>query len=95
MEDKNRVTKKRKETLEKSLKQVALLEESETHIVIDYYNKKLKLYSSKATVMNRLQRLGFCPLRESKVDGQVYSRNYELDTKDIGKLLRTSIFKYD
>lgn len=95
MKNKSEIIKKRKETLGKSLKQVADLESTETHIVIDYEKKKLRLYTSKATVMNRLQRQNFSHAKEDTVDGQVLSRSYELDTKNIGKLLRTSIFKFD
>ncbi|MPM32454.1 hypothetical protein SDC9_79016 [bioreactor metagenome] len=95
MEDKNRVTKKRKETLEKGLKQVALLEETETHILIDYEARKIRIYTNKATVMNRLERAGCTFKKQEIINGQVYSRSYEFDTKNIGKFLRTSIFKYD
>jgi hypothetical protein len=95
MELNKQALKKRKETLKNSLKQVALLEDTETQIVIDYEMKKLRIYTNRATVMNRLERLGYGPVKEEKVDGEVFSRSYVFETKDIGNFLRTSIFKFD
>ncbi len=92
---KSSVLEKRKETLKNNLKQVALLEDTETHISIDYEMKKLRIYTNRATVMNRLERLGYKHTSEDKVDGQTYSRCYEFDTKEIGSFLRTGIFKFD
>lgn len=86
---------KRKETIKNSLKQISLFEETETHIVIDYQDKKLRLYTNRATVMNRLERAGYKHIKQDIVDGQVYSRNYVFETSEIGKFLRTSIFKFD
>ena len=92
---KSSVLEKRKETLKNNLKQVALLEDTETHISIDYEMKKLRIYTNRATVMNRLERLGYKHTSEDKVDGEVYSRCYEFGTKEIGSFLRTGIFKFD
>lgn len=86
---------KRKETIKNSLKQISLLEETETHIVIDYQDKKLRLYTNRATVMNRLERAGYKHIKQETVDGQIWSRSYEFDTTEIGNFLRTSIFKFD
>lgn len=93
--NKEQTLKKRKETLKKNLKQVATLDSTETHLSIDYEMKLLRIYTSKAAVMNRLARLGYKHTIEDKVDGQIYSRSYEFKTKDIGNFLRTSIFKFD
>ena len=87
--------KKRKETLRKNLKQIAAIDSTETHISIDYEMKKLRIYTSKAAVMNRLERLGYKHTVQDTVDGEIYSRSYEFDTKDIGSFLRTGIFKFD
>lgn len=92
---KNINLEKRKETLKNNLKQVALLEDTETHIAIDYQDKKLRLHTNRATVMNRLERAGYKPNKQDTVDGQVYSRSYVFDTSEIGNFLRTSIFKFD
>lgn len=95
MEFTKEALEKRKGTLKNSLKQIALLEDTETDIVIDYVEKKLRIYTNRATVMNRLERLGYEHIKEDKVEGQVYSRSYVFDTSDIGNFLRTSIFKFD
>lgn len=86
---------KASETKKNSIKQIADLQDTETHISIDYEMKKLKIYTNRATVMNRLERLGYKHTSEDKVDGQTYSRCYEFDTKEIGSFLRTGIFKFD
>jgi len=87
--------KKAAETKKSSLKQISLLEDTETDIVIDYVDKKLRIYTNRATVMNRLERLGYEPVKEDRVDGHIYSRSYVFETSDIGSFLRTSIFKFD
>lgn len=76
-------------------KQVIEPESQETHISIDYFEKKVRIYTSKATVMNRLTRLGYKPSRIETMKGVVCSLAFEFETKDIGKFLRTGIFKYD
>lgn len=86
---------KSSETKRKSIKQIAQLEDTETSIVIDYDIKKIKIYTNRATVMNRLSRMGYEPNDQVMVEGQIYSRSYEFDTKEIGSFLRTSIFKFD
>ena len=45
--------------------------------------------------MNRLERAGYKHTKQDIVDGQVYSRSYEFDTKNLGDFLRTGIFKFD
>lgn len=86
---------KAKDTRENNIKQLSIPEETETHIVIDYYDRKLKLYTTKATVMNRLERAGYKYTKQDTVDGQIWSRSYVFDTSEIGNFLRTSIFKFD
>lgn len=82
-------------TKSKSLKQVADIEDQETDIVIDYRNKKLMIYTNRATVMNRLDRMELAYIKQDLLDGQVYSRQYEVPSKDLGTFLRTGIFKFD
>lgn len=87
--------RKAKETKENNIKQFSTPEETETQILIDYYDKKLKLYTTKATIMNRLERAGYKYTKQEMVDGQIWSRSYEFETSELGKFLRTSIFKFD
>lgn len=92
---KSRAIQKAINTKKNSLKQIADIQDTETHISIDYEEKRLRIYTNRATVMNRLERLGYKHTSEDKVDGQTYSRCYEFDTKEIGSFLRTGIFKFD
>jgi hypothetical protein len=85
----------KKETLKSNIKQIAALEEQETHLLIDYEIRKLIIYTNKATIINRLARLGYMHTKQDTVDGQIYSRTYEFDTNDIKRFLKNSIFKYD
>jgi len=78
-----------------NLKQVAELVDTETHLNISYEEKKLRIYTNKATVMRRLERYGHKPIKEDTINGEIYSKTYIFDTKDIGNFLRTSIFKFD
>jgi len=87
--------KKSLETKKNNLKQIATLEDTETDIVIDYEMKKIRIYTNRATVMNRLERLGYKPTKEDTADGQIYSRSYVFETSEIGNFLRTGIFKFD
>ncbi|MBP1925861.1 hypothetical protein J2Z76_001722 [Sedimentibacter acidaminivorans] len=63
--------------------------------MIDYEAKRLRLYTNRATVMNRLERLGYEHSKQDTIDGKIYSRSYEFDTSEIGSFLRTGIFKFD
>lgn len=76
-------------------RQVIEQESQDTNINIDYYDRNIRIYTSKANVMNRLTRLWYIPSQIDKFNGKVSSMSFEFDTKDIGKFLRTSIFKYD
>ena len=77
------------------IKQLAPQEETETIIRIDYQERKLVIYTNKATIMNRLEKIGYSHKRQETADGEVYSREYEFSSKEIGKFLRTSVFKFD
>ena len=76
-------------------KQIAPLDEQETIINIDYEDRKLIIYTTKASVMNRMEKKGYEPVRVDKVDGEIIGVSYEFTTKDIGKFLRTGIFGYN
>jgi hypothetical protein len=84
--------KKALETKANSLRQVATFEEQETHLVIDYFARKINIYTTKATVMNRMERMGYPFVSQVMDEGQVFSRTYEFGTEDIGKFLRMGIF---
>jgi alpha-mannosidase len=81
--------------MKKVLRQVALPEESETLILLDYFERKLKIYTSKAAVMRRMEKAGHPYIKQDIVDGEIYSRSYEFPSKELSKFLRTSLFKYD
>lgn len=81
--------------MKKVLRQVALPEESETLILLDYFERKLKIYTSKAAVMRRMEKAGHPYIKQDIVDGQIYSRSYEFDSKNVGKFIRVSLFKFD
>lgn len=87
--------KKAKKTKANNIKQFSTPEETETHLVIDYYNKALRIYTTKSTVMNRLEKAGYDYTNEETVDGQIWSRSYVFDTSEIGKFLRATLFKFD
>ena len=73
-------------------KQMALPEERETHINIDYFERKIYVDTNVATVMNRLERKGFKVDYEGKIDGQVFNRQYVLDFKDMSKVAKVGLF---
>ncbi len=79
----------------KKVKQVIEQESQETSIIIDYYARILSIYTTKATVINRLTSLGYEPTDYHTMDGEICDAYYEFSTKDIGKFLRTGIFKFD
>jgi hypothetical protein len=79
----------------KKVKQVIEQESQETSINIDYYARTMSIYTTKATVINRLTSLGYEPKDTHRMDGEICDAYYEFPTKDIGKFLRTGIFKFD
>lgn len=84
--------KKRLETLANNIRQKAILEDQETDIIIDYEMKRFTIYTNKATVMNRLERMGHKFVTEDTVNGDVYSRTYTFPLKEIGGFVRKNIF---
>lgn len=85
--------KKRKETIENNLQQMSLLEERETHINVDYFEGKIKIYTNNITVINRMSRLGYSHAKEEYIDANVYSRYYEFPIELISKFVTGAIFK--
>lgn len=83
---------KAKETKENNLKQVAEIDSQETHISLDYEMNKIRIYSNKATVMNRLDRMGYRHIKQDTIEGQIYSRSYEFPLSEAVKFLKVNIF---
>lgn len=78
------------------LAQVADLDSTETIINIDYLTNTLNIYSNKATVLRRMLKHGYVPTRVFKMDEEkIEGMEFEVTTKNLGKFLRTGIFKYD
>ena len=77
------------------IQQVIEPESQETHINIDYFDKKVKIYTTRATVMRRMLKIGYKPSKIETIQGEVCSMAFEFEAKDIGKFLRTSIFKFN
>lgn len=88
------ITRERYEGMKK-VKQVIEQESQETSINIDYYGRILSIYTTKATVINRMSDLGYEPIETHTMDGEICDAYYEFPTKDIGKFLRTGLFKFD
>jgi azurin len=84
--------RKAKETKANNIRQKAIVEDQETDIVIDYEMKRFTIYTNKATVMSRLERMGHKFVTEDTVDGDVYSRTYTFPLKEIGGFVRKNIF---
>ena len=79
----------------KDIQQVTERESQETHINIDYFEKKIRIYTNRATVMKRMLKVGYKPSRIERIQGKICSMSFEFESKEIGKFLRTTIFKFD
>lgn len=77
------------------IQQVVEPECQETFINIDYFDRKIRIYTTRATVMKRMLRKGYKPSKAETMQDEICSMTFEFDSKDIGNFLRTSIFKYD
>lgn len=81
-----------------NLTQVACPEEQETFINIDYYSRTVKVYTTKATVMRRMLRAGYEPSDVGYLVGNHESptdMTWIFPSSDVGKFLRTGLFKFD
>lgn len=81
------------ETRKNNLPQISNPEERETHINIDYFEEKIKIYTNNATVINRMARNGYEFIKEDTLDGEVYSRTYEFPLNMLSKFATSTIFK--
>lgn len=77
------------------VKQVMDSESTETNINIDYQDKIIRIYSSKATVINRILRKWYKPYKIDKLHGEICSMTFNVPTNEITKFLRGDIFRYD
>lgn len=84
---------KARKTKEGSLPQISDPKERETHIVVNYPEDYIWIYTNHATVMNRMARAGYEYKGEVYLDGQVYSRRYEFPMKMLAKFVTSTLFK--
>ncbi|MFA6941916.1 MAG: hypothetical protein WCQ54_13215 [Clostridiaceae bacterium] len=76
-------------------KQVIEQESQETNINIDYFEKKVRIYTNKATVMNRMEKAGYKPVEVESMDNKPCSCTYEFSFIEFPRLISTSMFKCD
>lgn len=76
-------------------KQVIEQESQETNINIDYFDKKVRINTSKATVMNRMKRYGFKPNGIETINGEICSATYEFNFDNFPRFISSSRFKCD
>lgn len=74
-------------------KQVLEQESQETNINIDYFKDKVTIYTNKATVMNRMKKAGYVPVKVDTINGQVCSLSYEFEFKDFPRVISSGMFK--
>lgn len=84
---------KARKTKEGSLPQMSDPMERETHIIVNYPEDNIWIYTNHATVMNRMDRVGYEYKSEEYLDGQVYSRRYEFPMKMLAKFATSTLFK--
>ena len=71
------------------------IEEQETFINIDYFEKKVVVYSNRATVMNKMVGAGYKPTTEFKDDsGAVCACEWSLPIEQLGKFVKMNLFGY-
>ena len=58
------------------------LEEQETHIWIDYFEKKLIIYTTRQPVFNRLKKKLGEPTKVDTINGKVISGTWQIILKD-------------
>ena len=81
------------------ISQVALPEENEVTINIDYYGGEIWVYSNVATVMRRMLKAGHIPVDIQYVPyvendkRVVFSMDFRLPISQLGSFVRTGLFK--
>lgn len=59
-----------------------MLEEQETHIWVDYFDRKLVIYTSRQPVYNRLMKKLGEPKKIDTIKGEIASGTWEIDIED-------------
>jgi len=59
-----------------------MLEEQETHIWVDYLNRKLIIYTSRQPVYNRLVKKLGDPNKKDTIKGEIVSGTWEIDLEN-------------
>lgn len=59
-----------------------MLEEQETHVWIDYFDRKINIYTSRQPVFNRLKKKLGEPTKIDTRKGEVTSGKWEIDIED-------------
>lgn len=77
----------------KPINQLAMKEETETHINLDYFSKIAKCYTNSAKVMRRLEKKKIPFTEEHLVNGKVFGRSYELPFDDMNVFLSKTVMK--
>lgn len=76
-------------------KQISEPESQEANINIDYFDRKIRIYINKATVMNRMTRAGYLPVKIEAINGEICSLLYEFDFNDFPRIISSGMFKCD
>lgn len=71
------------------------IEEQETMISIDYAMKEIVIYSTRASVVNRMIRQGYEPTKTFYLDNEPCGAEWRYPTSMIGKFVRTGLFSYN
>lgn len=79
----------------KDIRQLADIDCTETLLSISYAERILNIYTNRATVMNRILKCGYTPTKIFKMEGEIEGMEFEVSTKEIGKFMRTGLFKFD
>ena len=77
------------------IKQVLGREDQETNINIDYFGKEIVIYTSKASVMNRMLKKGYKPAEVSRYEGEICGMTFRFSNNMLSKFLRRDIFHFD
>ena len=70
------------------------IEEQETFISIDYFEKQVVVYSNRATVMNKMVGAGYKPTTEFHEDGVVCACEWRLPIEELGRFVKMNMFGY-
>ena len=76
-------------------KQIIEPESQETDIVIDYFDKKIIIYTNKSTVMNRMEKAGYTPTKIETIKDEPCSLIYEFDFSEFPRWISKGMFKCD